>query len=290
MIKSMTGFGKANSELLNKKILVEIKTLNSKQMDINSKIPVYYREKETEIRSLIAAKLERGKADLYINVETNENYAECSINTAVLKAHYAQLKQIAVELGEHPQDFMSLLLRMPDIYNTNTTEISQEEWLSLMNCINDALNQVDIFRINEGKILEQDIIKRTGLILDLLTEIEPFENKRIQSIKDKLWKNLEEMLESSKIDKNRFEQEIIYYLEKIDITEEKIRLKKHLDYFRETLQFEFSQGKKLSFICQEIGREINTIGSKANDVSIQQLVVQMKDELEKIKEQLMNIL
>lgn len=286
----MTGFGKAYCELPNKKILVEIKTLNSKQMDIYTKTPVYYREKETEIRSIIAAKLERGKADVNIQVENIGGYAECSINAAVLKAHHTELRQIAAELGEQPQDIMSLLMRMPDIYNTNNEEIEEKEWKALMNTINDALEQVDIFRINEGKILQLDVLKRIDLIESLLNAILPFETARIQSIKDKLWKNLNDMLEATKIDNNRFEQEIIYYLEKIDITEEKTRLKKHLDYFTDTLKNEVSQGKKLSFVCQEIGREINTIGSKANDVNIQQIVVQMKDELEKIKEQLMNIL
>ncbi|MFZ4414296.1 MAG: YicC/YloC family endoribonuclease [Bacteroidales bacterium] len=290
MIKSMTGFGKANCELPNKKILVEIKTLNSKQMDINARLPVYYREKETEIRSFIAAKLERGKADVYINVENIGGYAECSINKAVIKAHYNELKQIADELGEQSSDVMSLLMRMPDIYNTNTEEISDEEWKALMETIHHAILNVEEFRINEGSILCDDVVKRIAMIESLLTAIEPFETNRIQAIKDKLWKNLNDMLEASKIDNNRFEQEIIYYLEKIDITEEKTRLKKHLDYFTDTLKSEVSQGKKLSFVCQEIGREINTIGSKANDVNIQQIVVQMKDELEKIKEQLMNIL
>ncbi|MFZ4402152.1 MAG: YicC/YloC family endoribonuclease [Bacteroidales bacterium] len=290
MIKSMTGFGKASCELPNKKILVEIKTLNSKQMDINAKLPVYYREKETEIRSFIASKLERGKADVYINVENIGGYAECSINKDVIKAHYNELKQISDELGEQPRDFMSLLMKMPDIYNTNTEEIGDEEWKSLMETIHQAILNVDEFRINEGNILCEDLMKRIEMIEQLLKAINPYEANRIQSIKDKLWKNLNDMLETSKIDNNRFEQEIIYYLEKIDITEEKTRLKKHLDYFTDTLKTELSQGKKLSFVCQEIGREINTIGSKANDVNIQQIVVQMKDELEKIKEQLMNIL
>jgi uncharacterized protein (TIGR00255 family) len=290
MIKSMTGFGKANCELPNKKILVEIKTLNSKQMDINAKLPVYYREKETEIRSFIAGKLERGKADVFINVENIGGYAECSINKDVLKAHFNELKQITAELGEKPVDIMNLLMKMPDIYNTNTEEISDAEWKSLMETIQKAILKVDEFRINEGNTLCEDLVKRIEMIEILSKAIEPFEANRIQSIKDKLWKNLNDMLEASKIDNNRFEQEIIYYLEKIDITEEKTRLKKHLDYFTTTLNTELSQGKKLSFVCQEIGREINTIGSKANDVNIQQIVVQMKDELEKIKEQLMNIL
>jgi len=290
MIKSMTGFGKANCELPNKKILVEIKTLNSKQMDINAKLPAYYREKETEIRSFIAAKLERGKADVYINVENIGGYAEASINKDVIKAHYNEIRQIAAELGEQPVDIMNLLLKMPDIYNTNTEEISDEEWKVLMDTIYQAILNVEEFRINEGNVLCEDVMKRIAMIEALSTAIEPHEANRIQTIKDKLWKNLNDMLEASKIDNNRFEQEIIYYLEKIDITEEKTRLKKHLDYFTETLKSELSQGKKLSFVCQEIGREINTIGSKANDVNIQQIVVQMKDELEKIKEQLMNIL
>lgn len=290
MLKSMTGFGKSVCELPNKKISIEIKTLNSKQMDINAKLPVFYREKETEVRALLTSRLERGKVDMYVNIENIGGYAECSINRDVIKAHFNELKQIAEELKQTPNDYMSLLMKMPDIYNTNTIEISDDEWLMFKAAIGSAIDKVEEFRLNEGNILTADFIKRIAIIETLLNSVEAFEVSRIQNIKDKLWKNLNDMLEASKIDNNRFEQEIIYYLEKIDITEEKTRLKKHLDYFTNTLNSESSQGKKLGFICQEIGREINTIGSKANDVQIQQIVVQMKDELEKIKEQLMNIL
>lgn len=286
----MTGFGKAFCELPGKKISVEIKTLNSKQMDLNLKLPVFYREKETEVRSLLTSRLERGKVDLYINIEKTGGYTECSINTDVVKTHYNELKKIAIEIEEEPHDYMALLMKMPDIYNINNEEINEDEWFAFKQTIEDAITKVDEFRIFEGNILTNDFSKRIILIDNLLLSVIPFENNRIQSIKDKLWKNLSDIIEATKIDNNRFEQEIIYYLEKIDITEEKIRLKKHLDYFTETLKSEDSQGKKLGFICQEIGREINTIGSKANDVNIQQIVVQMKDELEKIKEQLMNIL
>jgi uncharacterized protein (TIGR00255 family) len=290
MLKSMTGFGKSFCDLPNKKITVEIKTLNSKQMDVNAKLPVFYREKETEVRTILTSRLERGKVDMYINIENIGGYAECSINRDVMKAHYSELKQIAIDLNENPADYLALIMRMPDIYNTNTEEISEEEWLALKQTIENTISKVDEFRMNEGSILAEDFNIRIALIESLLFSIEPYENIRIQSIKDKLWKNLNDMLEATKIDNNRFEQEIIYYLEKIDITEEKTRLKKHLDYFKNTMNSEKSQGKKLGFVCQEIGREINTIGSKANDVDIQQIVVQMKDELEKIKEQLMNIL
>lgn len=286
----MTGFGKAFCELPNKKISIEIKTLNSKQMDVNIKLPAFYREKETEVRAFLTTKLERGKVDMYINIETIGGYAECSINRDVFKAHYKEMKSIASELGEEPKDYLAIIMKMPDIYNTNTVEISEDEWFILKQTIENAILKVDEFRINEGNILAKDLSNRINLIEELLNAISPYENSRIQSIKDKLWKNLNDMLEASKIDNNRFEQEIIYYLEKIDITEEKTRLKKHLDYFANTMKSEISQGKKLGFVCQEIGREINTIGSKANDVKIQQIVVQMKDELEKIKEQLMNIL
>lgn len=290
MLKSMTGFGKSICEMPNKKISIEIKTLNSKQMDINAKLPVFYREKETEVRALLTSRLERGKVDMYVNVENIGGYAECSINRDVIKAHFAELKQIAIELNQTPNDYLTLLMKMPDIYNTNTIEISDDEWFMFKTAIDKAIDKVEEFRINEGNILTADFEKRIDIIEQLLNSVETFEASRIQNIKDKLWKNLNDMLEASKIDNNRFEQEIIYYLEKIDITEEKTRLKKHLDYFTNTLNSESSQGKKLGFICQEIGREINTIGSKANDVQIQQIVVQMKDELEKIKEQLMNIL
>lgn len=286
----MTGFGKSVCELPKKKISIEIKSLNSKQMDINIKLPVFYREKETDVRAILASRLERGKVDFYVNVENIGSNAECSINRDVVKAHYNELKQISDDLNLAPSDFLSVLMKMPDIYNTNNEEIDENEWNMFKLAIEKAIDNVDEFRLNEGNILQNDFLSRINLIENLLYSIDSFEIARIQNIKDKLWKNLNEMLEASKIDNNRFEQEIIYYLEKIDITEEKIRLKKHLDYFLNTLHSETSQGKKLGFICQEIGREINTIGSKANDVQIQQIVVQMKDELEKIKEQLMNIL
>lgn len=290
MIKSMTGFGKAGYEYSGKKVNISIKTLNSKQIDLNIKMPVYFYEKEAEIRSVITSQLERGKIELYISCENINTTSEFSLDKDAIKAHYRELVNINDELDLQTKDYMALLMKMPDIFVNNTKNIDEKEWVLLKNTLINALYEVEKFRLDEGYILQNDFIERVSTIEDLLSLIEPYEIKRIENIRDRLSKSLNEMLEASKIDTNRFEQELIYYLEKLDFTEEKVRLKKHLDFFSETLNSDSSEGKKLSFICQEIGREINTIGSKANDADIQHIVVKMKDELEKIKEQLMNIL
>ena len=290
MIKSMTGYGKASCETENKRITIELKSLNSKQLDINAKLPSAYREKEPEIRNIISNKLERGKIDLYITYEITGAISDYSINKNTAISHYRELKELAKELGEEPKDYFSLLIKMPDIFNSSTDNVSDEEWERFINAIEEVVAKVDGFRIAEGDILRKDIEGRICLIEELLNTIEPFEKARLNIIKDRIKNNLTEIIDTNKVDKNRFEQELIYYLEKIDITEEKIRLKKHLDYFIDTLNEKTSSGKKLSFVTQELGREINTIGSKANDVDIQKIVVRMKDELEKVKEQLANIL
>jgi len=287
----MTGFGKAECELPDKRISIEIKTLNSKQFDMLARIPNVYRDKELDIRSTLGNKLERGKVELSISVDDNAGYETLTINKSLAKKYYDQILLLSVELGLKADDqILSTLLKMPDVMKSEPKELNEEEWAIVSLAIDEAIFKCDEFRQIEGKQLEIDFENRIGLILGFLDELKPFEEERIQKIKVKFRKDLLEFVNEQKIDENRFEQEIIYYLEKIDITEEKIRLKHHCDYFLITLQEPFSNGKKLNFIGQEIGREINTIGSKANDSSMQKLVVQMKDELEKIKEQLSNIL
>ena len=287
----MTGFGKAECECQNRKIVIEIKSLNSKQLDINARIPNGYRSKEIEIRSLISVRLKRGKVDFSINVENVGEASGFTINKSLIEKYYSELKELDLGLEDkNSSDYLSVLMRMPEVLISERDEMSDEEWQLLKEAIVEAIDKVDEFRVEEGKSLETDIIKRIQNILELLIKVEPFEKLRIENLRKKIKKDLYEFVEKEDIDKNRFEQELVYYQDKLDITEEKVRLKKHCEYFIETLNESASQGKKLSFISQEIGREINTLGSKANDANIQKIVVQMKDELEKIKEQLFNIL
>lgn len=291
MIKSMTGFGKAECELSDKRVSVEIKSLNSKQFDMNSRIPNAYREKELDIRNLINNKLERGKVEFTLSVDDTAGYENFTINRSLAKKYHDQIMLLMNDLALQPDDqILSTILKLPDVMKAEPKELKEQEWETVLAAISEAISKCDEFRKMEGVKLEADFEKRIGLILGFLSDLEPFEAERIQKIRAKFKKDLLESVTEQKIDENRLEQEIIYYLEKIDITEEKTRLKSHCDYFLETLLDPFSNGKKLSFICQEIGREINTIGSKANDYNMQKIVVQMKDELEKMKEQLMNIL
>ncbi len=291
MIKSMTGFGKVVLELTDKKLTIEIKTLNSKQLDINTRIPNPYKEKEPEIRSLLSRKLGRGKIEFNIYIENTEVSINYSFNKSMAKKYYEELKALSTEINqENFSNYLPLIVKMPDVLYPEKEEFNENDWAKIKKSINDTLDQVNEFRIDEGKLLENDFIKRIKYIKQLLLDVNSFEEKRITNFKERINKNLNEISDKVIIDRNRFEQEIIYYIEKLDITEEKVRLEKHCDYFLETLNAEISSGKKLNFISQEIGREINTLGSKANDVDIQKIVVQMKDELEKIKEQLLNIL
>jgi len=289
MIKSMTGYGKTSIEYADKKITLELKSLNSKQFDWNAKIPYQYRGIEADLKSLVSSRLERGKVDLYIGVENNGENGCYSLDENQVKKYYNQLKSISTDLDEKNTDVLSIVMRIPDVMRAEKEEIEEEELKSVIKAISSALDNLDQFRINEGAILEKDIHSHVLSILQLLKDVEPFEVNRINLVKERLRNNLLEFFDKEKIDQNRFEQEMIYYLEKLDITEEKIRLKKHCDYFFQILN-ENSPGKKLGFVCQEIGREINTLGSKANDFNIQSIVIQMKDELEKVKEQLLNIL
>ncbi len=284
----MTGFGKSNLELSGKKISIEIRSLNSKQLDLNLRVPSSYREKESEIRGEISRTVERGKVDFSIYIEYTADSGLASINKDLAKAYYRELKSLAEELNEKT-DCLSLTLRIPEVLRSEKQELDENEWKSIQKGMQEAIAAFNRFREDEGKVLAKEFIKRIEIIASLLEEVKKMDPQRILGIKERILKNLAELGEKDKVDTNRFEQELIYYIEKLDITEEKLRLKTHCDYFLTTLK-EASSGRKLGFISQEIGREINTIGSKANDAGIQKLVVQMKDELEKIKEQLLNVL
>lgn len=285
MIQSMTGFGKASSQLSNKKITVEIKSLNSKNLDVNARIPSAYRESELVFRNLIATVLERGKIDFSLYIELNGETTSTQVNPLVVKEYIRQLE--AVENGNRIE-LLKMAVRMPDALTTIREEIDKDELATIGNLINDALSAIVTYRKDEGAVLKHDFNSRIENIKHLLEKINAIDPERVVAVKERLRKGVSDLKEN--IDENRFEQELIYYLEKYDITEEKVRLKNHLSYFLENLNSPDSNGKKLGFISQEIGREINTIGSKANYASMQQLVVQMKDELEKIKEQLLNVL
>ncbi|TYB75966.1 YicC family protein [Bizionia gelidisalsuginis] len=285
MIHSMTGYGKSVVQLPTKKISIELKSLNSKNLDLNARMPSIYREKELPLRKLIAKELDRGKVDFSIYVETTAEDTSAKINTPVVKQYIEQLR--AVVDGDEVE-LLKMAVRFPDALNTEREEIDENEWQIIETEIKNAIESIKTYRLDEGKVLETDFKNRVAIISDLLEQIIAMDPERIDGVKDRLKKGVEELKE--KYDENRFEQELVYYIEKFDITEEKVRLKNHLDYFLDALHSEDSNGKKLGFISQEMGREINTIGSKSNYAPMQQLVVQMKDELEKIKEQLLNVL
>jgi uncharacterized protein (TIGR00255 family) len=287
----MTGYGKTIIETPQKKITIEIKSLNSRQMDINTKLPWLYKEKELEIKNLVSQKLDRGKIDLTVFFDVMDDDYIPIINKSIVKSYYSQLMEISDDLKiDFNEPVLSTIMRLPEALKTEKPELSEEEWQLLKGQLTEALNMADIYRSEEGKALELDLKSSLFRILKSLDNIESFEEGRINRVKEKLTSILEENVNSENIDKNRFEQELIYYLEKYDINEEKVRLKKHCEYFLETLDSPSPNGKVLGFIAQEIGREVNTIGSKANDASIQKLVVMMKDDLEKIKEQTLNVL
>ena len=291
----MTGYGKAVCDLNGRKVTVEIKSLNSKQFDLNLKLPGTLREKEIGLRNTLSQKLERGKIDLFTSTESNGETLKYSINRDVAKRYQEELKSLQTDLGEEDMPgLLPIILKMPDVIQSGREELTEDDWEKILEAIHNAVQSLDEFRITEGNVLESDIRQRVDLILELLASIEPFEKERTTLVREKLRREFRNMAEkenqSGILDENRFEQELIFYLERLDITEEKVRLKNHCDFFTVTMTMENSQGKKLGFIAQEIGREINTIGSKANDATIQKIVVQMKDELEKIKEQLLNIL
>ncbi len=291
MIQSMTGYGKAICELPNKKISIEIKSLNSKQLDLNIRIPSFYKEKEFEIRNIISPRLIRGKVEVSFTTESIYPDKTSRINTPIVKDYFNQLKEISDELELTSEtDFLKTILFLPDSLRVEQSQLDEAEWEQIKIHLDEAVNDIIDFRNQEGKALGNDIIQRVNTIASLLKKIEPLEKPRINRIKERIKENLFEFINPSSFDENRFEQELLFYIEKLDISEEKTRLINHISYFKETVENESSVGKKLGFITQEIGREINTLGSKANDSDIQKLVIQMKNELEKIKEQILNIL
>jgi len=289
MIKSMTGFGKATLEYGNKNITVEVRSLNSKGADISLRLSSSLRNYELELRNDLSKQLERGKIDLSIYIETTEAETPVEINTELAKAYHDQLKKLATELNEPLNESIYQVLKFPDVLKSERKEADENEWKQIKKCIDKAISELNNFRLKEGESLKKDFEERLGKINGYLEEIKKLDVNRVTTIKDRIRNNLNEIIGKDKYDVNRLEQELIYYIEKLDINEEKVRLKTHLDYFISTM-IETSAGRKLNFIGQEIGREINTIGSKANDAGIQKLVVLMKDELEKIKEQTNNVL
>lgn len=285
MIQSMTGFGKYVVQLPSKKITIEIKSLNSKSLDLNARIPSTYREKELDLRKIIASSLERGKVDFGLYMESTGNETSSVINEGVVKGYISQLRAIAD--GDDIK-LLEMAVRLPDALKTERDDIDEEEYAAILEALKNALKEINTFRSEEGHVLEKDFIERIATLNRLLDEVKSMDTDRLSMVRERLEKAVADL--KTDLDSNRFEQELIYYLEKYDITEEKVRLANHLDYFATALKSDDSNGKKLGFISQEIGREINTIGSKANYAPMQQLVVQMKDELEKIKEQMLNVL
>ncbi|WP_025007072.1 YicC/YloC family endoribonuclease [Marinilabilia salmonicolor] len=290
MIKSMTGFGKSVCELPAKRITIEIKSLNSKQLDINTRIPNLYREKELIMRNIISQTLQRGKVDVTFYVESMVPDKIPQVNEEVISAYHSQLKGVAEKLNiGDSTDYLRIIMPLPDTMKTMPAELDEEEWKAVSSALVEAIEQLDNFRTQEGDSMQMDVRERCTNIAALLEQVAPFETQRTEKIKNRIKENLSDF-SSNGTDENRFEQELIYYLEKLDISEEKVRLKNHINYFNETMEENGPVGKKLGFITQEMGREINTLGSKANDSDIQHIVVKMKDDLEKIKEQILNIL
>ena len=290
MILSMTGFGKAVVEINDKKITAEIKSLNSKQLDLTVRIPQQYRECELPLRSLVASELERGKVDLVISTESNIGISKSVINKELAEEYKAQITELSQELGiPHPEDWYSVLLRMPDIMKTEMPDMDDAEKVALNYAVSNAIKELVAFRTQEGNRLELFFKEKIENIQQLLNEVPKYEQERIEKIRGRIVDALEK-LKNEDYDKNRLEQEMIFYIEKLDITEEKLRLQNHLDYFLSTMETGHGQGKKLGFISQEMGREINTLGSKANHAELQRIVVRMKDQLEQIKEQVLNVM
>ena len=284
----MTGFGKTNGIYESKKVSVEIRSLNSKSLDLNIKFVGPFKEFESEIRKIIAEELDRGKIDVGVYLESSGFGEASKINFGLAKQYYNQIKELNENLGNYPADYLSLVLKMPDVISSQIEEISDEEKSWLLDLIRQTCLSLARFRKQEGQVLERDLKNRVNAIKNALLEIPRYEQERITTVKERIHKGLQD-LKNSSVDQNRLEQEMIFYIEKMDVSEEKIRLSNHLDYFMETLKIPLS-GKKLGFIAQEIGREINTLGSKSNHIEMQKLVVEMKDNLEKIKEQVLNVL
>ncbi|HRP38372.1 MAG: YicC family protein [Chitinophagales bacterium] len=293
MLKSMTGFGKAATTANDVTVTVEVRSLNSsKGMDLGAKLPSRYREYEHQLRQQITTKLQRGKVDVYVTVVSEKENAGMRLNKAIVKAHFNELNAIAKELNLPMEQVLPAILRLPDVYEDVPHEVESEEWLLIEKTIFNAIENLDAFRAKEGSLLVDDLLDRIRIIEHFVTHLKEQDKRRTAEMRQRLYNNVELYIPKDKIDTNRYEQEIIYYLEKLDITEELTRLRAHCDHFREAVadSSDEMKGRKLNFIAQEIGREINTVGSKANDAAIQKIVVNMKDELEKIKEQSNNVL
>lgn len=288
MIISMTGYGKATAQIASKKITVEIRTLNSKVLDLNLRVPSLYREKELQIRQIIAAVLSRGKVDASLLIEETGVSNNQTLNVNLLNNYIDQLKKVNLSDSYRDVELLEMATRFPEVFSAEVQEADEEELGTILNLVEACVLATQDYRANEGAVLEKEFSLRITNIEQLLDEVILHDKERLAGVRERLQKAVADL--QQQVDQNRFEQELIYYLEKYDITEEKVRLKNHLNYFKETMAMPESQGRKLGFISQEIGREINTIGSKSNDAPMQQLVVQMKDELEKIKEQLLNVL
>lgn len=292
MIQSMTGYGKATRTFENKKITAEVKSLNSKQADINTRLNSFYREKDVELRNRVTHRLSHGKIDLIITVEDLAQEPSATINTNVLSSYLNQINAVVDTLGiQKPDNVLELMLRMPEVFQSGETkQLTDEEWTVVLEAVDEAMSQLVAFRSQEGKSLDTMFREKIENITNLLAQVEPYEGERIEKIRTRLEENLKTLEDRVAIDRNRLEQEMIFYLEKLDINEEKVRLRNHLKYFLETLDNEPEPGKKLGFIAQEMGREINTLGSKSNHSEMQIIVVKMKDQLEQIKEQVLNVL
>ena len=290
MIRSMTGYGKAAGEIAGKIISVEIKSLNSKFFELNLRMPTAYRDKEIELRSQLSKEADRGKMDITVMIEYSAGTTRSLLNKELIKVYLEDVKKLSEEMDLKATNLLDVVMHLPQVVNVDKIEADEEEWKLIKKLLDGAIKSFNEFRMREGKILQDDLVERVSAIENLLSGASEFENERMQNVRTKLQNALKGLDGGFEIDKNRFEQELIYYLEKLDITEEKVRLRAHCDYFKSVINQEDNCGKKLGFITQEIGREINTIGSKANDARLQRAVVEMKDEAEKIKEQLANVL
>lgn len=290
MVLSMTGYGQASNQFKDKTIKVEIKSLNGKTSDIRCKVPGSYKEKEIQLRKHLMDKAYRGKFDFTLTIESDKGDDEYGLNKALFKKYYSEITELKEELAIESGDIIQTILRIPNVVGAINEEVDEEEWAVVLDTTNDAIKALNNFRAEEGTAADKDLREAANSITSLLDQVEPYEIGRIETLKERFRKNLEEFQTDEKVDRNRFEQEIIYYLEKLDINEEKVRLAQHCKYFFEVMESGTPAiGKKLGFIAQEMGREINTLGAKANEKNIQQMVVSMKDALEKIKEQVANI-
>ena len=290
MVRSMTGYGNAKGLVGNQNVTVEIRSLNSKFLELNLRMPMQFRDRELELRSDLSKQLERGKADLSISFESNELAKRSSVNKEIFNAYYEELSALGKEYSLNDVNLLDCILKLPVVMNAERQESDDDQWKELKVVIAAALDRFNAFRDNEGAALSKDITMRVDTISNCIPQLEEFETKRVEGVRAKISKAINELIEQTSIDRNRFEQELIYYIEKLDISEEKVRLRSHCEYFVQTIANPEANGKKLGFITQEIGREINTIGAKANDAPMQRIVVEMKDELEKLKEQLANVL